>query len=333
MRVPLRPLRLHQPVRLWVPGFPYQSGSGSYVSLRQPSVKHGPVLNANQHIHILYTRDHDLNTPITTEGITVPRELHQSQYTDAAIASVEMVCGDGFMSPGGEQCVARIVEGLAISGKKVLEVGCGLGGVLVALVRNHHAGSVHGMDLETSVLERAKKRVLAAGLEKTIRLQQVMPGPFPVDDDSFDFVVCKEMLCHIEDKKSFYAELVRVIKPGGWLIGSDWLISNQATGTPAYESWRTRLKDAGLIFHFASFDETVAGFGNAGLENVQVSDNFDWINGIHDEHHERVHGSAKQALLDALGNDGYEALVVRTQNRIEAVKKGMLLHCNFRAQK
>jgi phosphoethanolamine N-methyltransferase len=263
----------------------------------------------------------------------MPGGSHQSQYNDAVIASVEMVCGDGFMSPGGEQCVARIVEGLDICGKKVLEVGCGLGGVLVALVRNHHAGSVHGMDLEASVLARAKKRVLAAGLENAIQLQQVIPGPFPVDDGSFDFVVCKEMLCHIEDKKSFYEELVRVIKPGGWLIGSDWLISNEAPGTPAYENWRAQLKDVGMIFHFASFDETVAGFNSAGLKKVAVSDNIDWITGIHDEHHERVHGSAKQALLDALGSDGYDALVQRTQNRIEAVENGTLLHCNFRAQK
>ncbi len=237
------------------------------------------------------------------------------------------------MSPGGEQSVARIVEGLDISEKKILEVGCGLGGVLVALVRNHHAGFVHGMDLEASVLAQAKKRVRAAGLESKIRLQQVVPGPFPVDDDIFDFVVCKEMLCHIEDKNSFYEELVRTIKPGGWLIGSDWLISNEAPGTAAYENWRTHLKDVGMMFHFVSPDETAAGFGNAGLKNVQVSDNIDWITGIHNEHHERVHGSAKQALLDALGSDGYEALVLRTRNRIDAVENGTLVHCNFRAQK
>ncbi len=244
-----------------------------------------------------------------------------------------MVCGEGFMSPGGERSVARIVDGLDISGKKVLEVGCGLGGVLVALARNHRAGFVHGMDLEASVLARAKKRVLTAGLEDIIRLQQIKPGPFPVDDDTFDFVVCKEMLCHIEEKQPFYEELVRTIKPGGWLIGSDWLISNEASGTLAYEQWRTHLKDVGMIFHFTSFDETVAGFGNAGLGNVQVSNNLDWITGINDEHLERVHGSAKQALLDALGSDGYDALVLRTQNRIEALENGTLLHCNFRGQK
>ncbi|MCP3690398.1 MAG: class I SAM-dependent methyltransferase, partial [Gammaproteobacteria bacterium] len=162
----------------------------------------------------------------------MPSGSQQSQYTDAVIASIELVSGEGFMSPGGEQCVARIVKGLDISGKKVLEIGCGLGGVLVTLVRNHNAGSVYGMDLEASVLARAKKRVLAAGLEDVIQLQQVTPGPFPVDDNTFDFVVCKEMLCHIKDKKSFYAELARVLKPGGWLIGSDWLISNEAPGTP-----------------------------------------------------------------------------------------------------
>jgi len=115
----------------------------------------------------------------------MPSGSHQSQYNDAVIASVEMVCGDGFMSPGGEQCVARIVEGLDICGKKVLEVGCGLGGVLVALVRNHDAGSVHGMDLEASVpdqwgqvlnLEFSKSLIILSTID-LFEIQDSRPDP------------------------------------------------------------------------------------------------------------------------------------------------------------
>ncbi len=126
---------------------------------------------------------------------------------------------------------------------------------------------------------------------------------------------------------SFYAELARVLKPVGWLI------SNEAPGTPTYETWRTHLKDAEMIFHFASPDETATGFSNAGLRHIQVSENFDCITGTHRGHHKRVHGSTKQALRDALGDDGYAVLIVRMQNRIDAIENGTLLHCNFRAQK
>ncbi|MBT4889285.1 MAG: methyltransferase domain-containing protein [Rhodospirillales bacterium] len=260
-------------------------------------------------------------------------KVHENQYSDAFIASTEMVCGEGYMSPGGDQSVARILDGLDIGGKKVLEIGCGLGGGLIALARNHHADSVHGIDLEQYVLDKAQSRIDAANLGGTVSLECVKPGPFPIANNTYDIVVCKEMLCHIEDKPSFYREILRVIKPGGYLIGSDWLSSHLSHQSEEYKNWLLHLKQAGMTFHFASHEETVEDLQNVNFENVSVTDNSRWISDINEQHIERVHGSAKQDLKSALGDDGYQALISRTQNRITALENGTLLHCNLRAQK
>ena len=53
------------------------------------------------------------------------------------------------MSPGGDAEVASVVDGLEIAGRTVLDIGCGLGGPAVALMANHRAGKVVGIDIQS----------------------------------------------------------------------------------------------------------------------------------------------------------------------------------------
>ena len=53
------------------------------------------------------------------------------------IAMLEAVWGAGFLSPGRAEEVARVVGGLDLAGKSVLDIGCGAGGIDIALVRQH----------------------------------------------------------------------------------------------------------------------------------------------------------------------------------------------------
>ncbi|MBT3558351.1 MAG: methyltransferase domain-containing protein [Rhodospirillales bacterium] len=257
----------------------------------------------------------------------------QGQYSDAVIAGIELVYGEGFLSPGGEESVHRITEGLDLEGRDVLEIGCGLGGGVVALARNHGARRVHGIDLEASVLSRARERVRATGLEDRIELEQVEPGPFPIPDASYDVVVCKEMLCHIEDKPPFYAEICRVIRPGGYLIGSDWLYDCDGPGRAAYTKWCDHLCAAGLNFFFASEEQTTREIENAGFENVELKNNSDWITNLSAQYLEKSRGPLRSELTQSLGDEGYEDIVIRAINRLEALQGGALVHCNLRARK
>ena len=69
---------------------------------------------------------------------------------------LERVWGEGWLSPGGPAEVAQLLKGMDISGKSVLDIGCGAGGVDLALVGSHGAGFVTGLDVEETVLAHYK---------------------------------------------------------------------------------------------------------------------------------------------------------------------------------
>ncbi len=98
---------------------------------------------------------------------------------DNLIEIPEAIGGEGFLSPGGPDEVARIIDGLNLRGRGVLDIGCGAGGVDLSLVRTHGAGCVTGIDLEDGGLERARELVSKAGLSDRIGLAGAWPGPLP----------------------------------------------------------------------------------------------------------------------------------------------------------
>jgi len=258
---------------------------------------------------------------------------HKNQYSDAVIASIEMVYGEGFLSPGGEPAVARIVNGIDLTGCDILEVGCGLGGVLLALVNNHGVRHVHGIDLEAAVLERATKRVEAAGIVGQVKLEQTDPGPIPVPDNNFDAVMCRAMLCHIEDKPSFYEEIIRTIRPGGYLIGSDWYLGVGAQKYQNYLMWNDSMKSSGLDFYFAEPEETIVAFENAGFDNIMLKDDTNFLTEESNGHLEKIIGPSSEALIEAIGIEGHQKIIDRTKYRIAALSCGALMHMRFQMQK
>ena len=114
--------------------------------------------------------------------------MTQDHYPPELIAMLEAVWGTGFMSPGGPDEVARIVGLHDFTGKSVLDIGCGPGGIDLALVQNHGAGFVVGIDVEDPVLTRARALVTAADLTDRIGLVKVAPGPLPFPPATCDVV-------------------------------------------------------------------------------------------------------------------------------------------------
>ena len=85
-------------------------------------------------------------------------ENHE-EYTNDLIAFLETVWGEGYLSPGGGEEVDRVLEGISLAGKKVLDIGCGAGGITMRLAATHQAGHVTGIDVEAPVLNVARKRL------------------------------------------------------------------------------------------------------------------------------------------------------------------------------
>ena len=70
---------------------------------------------------------------------TVDEELHDDGY----ITFFEEVWGSGYLSPGGPDEVARIVDGLDCVGARVLDIGCGSDGITLSLACDHGSRPGH----------------------------------------------------------------------------------------------------------------------------------------------------------------------------------------------
>lgn len=95
-------------------------------------------------------------------------------------------------------------------GKRVLDLGCRSG----ALTRHFLEGNeVVGLDVDRSALAKAE----ALGIEP---VQANVQDPLPFEDGSFDAVVAGELLEHLQFPDTLVAEIRRVLRPGGVIVGS-----------------------------------------------------------------------------------------------------------------
>lgn len=105
-----------------------------------------------------------------------------------------------------------------LSGKRVLDVGCG-GGILSDSMARKGA-NVTGIDLSTKALRVASLHALEA---ETPNLQFREVSVESLADEqpaSFDVVTCMEMLEHVPDPTSVVRACARLVKPGGWVFFS-----------------------------------------------------------------------------------------------------------------
>jgi SAM-dependent methyltransferase len=91
---------------------------------------------------------------------------------------------------------------------RVLDAGCGTGRTMDELIGY---GEVHGFDLNPLGVEHARGRGHAD--VQVARLEEI-----PYQDDSFDLVTCLDVVEHTPDDGRSLRELLRVTRPGGWLV-------------------------------------------------------------------------------------------------------------------
>ncbi|MCT2576641.1 MAG: methyltransferase domain-containing protein [Mesorhizobium sp.] len=237
------------------------------------------------------------------------------EYDDAAIRFLEALWGDGYLSPGGPDEVDRVVEGLSLKGKTILDLGCGAGGVTLDLVARHGAAHATGFDVERPVIETAKRKAAAQGLQDRVSFVQGPPGPLPFTDASFDVVFSKDALLHVRDKDALFAEIFRVLKPGGVFAASNWMISHD--GEPSADM-KTYLAAEGLSFAMASPARYAEAMRRAGFRDISVRDRNAWYSEVAREELARLKGPLYQALAAAVGG-AYVDKNIRTWEAMQKV--------------
>jgi SAM-dependent methyltransferase len=149
-------------------------------------------------------------------------------------------------------------------GRDILDVGCGDGTTAIGLARR--GGRVIGVDMAEDMIAAATAQV---GREQSdARFYVATAEGLPFEDEKFDIVLAKTILCFVTDPAPVFAEIARVLKPGGCLLigelgkWSSWAVQRRIRAWFGSRLWRrARFRTARELRLLAE---------NAGLQVIEI---------------------------------------------------------------
>jgi ubiquinone/menaquinone biosynthesis C-methylase UbiE len=129
------------------------------------------------------------------------------------------VCQSGpWRAFAGRVVLPWALQGRALQGD-VLEIGCGSGAMAASMLRANPAIRLTATDFDGAMVDVARARLGRFGDRVVVRQADATALPF--EDSSFDCVVTFLMLHHVIKWETALAEVARVLRPGGTLLGYD----------------------------------------------------------------------------------------------------------------
>jgi SAM-dependent methyltransferase len=262
---------------------------------------------------------------------TLIEDHRLNYYSDQLVAHFAEVYGEGFISPGGPAEVTRIVEGIPLAGLDVLDIGCGVGGPAATLVRECGVGHVTSIDIQPVQVERAWQYIARQGLSARVTPTLVERGPLPFAENTFDIVFSKEALNEVDDKQAIFHEIYRVLKPGGWLLASDWM-SGDGPLSDAFHIWATSMN---LPITFARLSAVQDMLAHCGFTPAALTSRTEWCRQESLRELNRMGGPLRERLLEIHQRDERILRMASAYHRtmLRLLDSGELCPAHIRAQK
>lgn len=181
---------------------------------------------------------------------------------------------------------------------RLLDVGCGRGGTVWVLRNLLRVGPIRAIDLAPQAIAFCRGEHRYPDTEFRVGDAEALP----FDDGSFDALTNVESSHCYPSIERFYAEVARVLRPGGWFLYTDLFVTDELDGR------LEALEQAGLAIEhrrdissnvLLSCDETAATHARAFAEDNQQDLMADFL------------GAPGSVLYDALKNGTQQYLVLR----------------------
>lgn len=177
-------------------------------------------------------------------------------------------------------------------GDVVLDLGSGAGiDVLIAAKKVGPKGRAIGIDMTDEMIAKARDNFFLSGLTN-VEVRKGIIEELPVDAASVDWVISNCVINLSPEKPRVFAEIARVLKPGGRLLVSDIV----AQDLPEWVLRDARLYSS-CVAGAISEEEYLQGLRDAGLVDVEVRERF-----VYDA--SQLHGFIGSELADVVESSG-----------------------------
>ncbi len=195
---------------------------------------------------------------MTTKGVVV-------QWAGYGKEETENLPEDAVLNSFG--CGNPLAFSEVREGQTVVDLGSGAGiDLLIAARKVGPSGRVIGVDMTDDMLAAARKNIAESGYSN-IEVRKGLIESLPVDDNSVDWVISNCVINLSPEKDKVFAEIKRVLKPGGQMRVSDIVVDD----LPDWVRNDERLYNT-CIGGAVGEDEYLAGLRDAGLTDVRVAE-------------------------------------------------------------
>ena len=163
-------------------------------------------------------------------------------------------------------------------GETVLDLGSGAGvDAFLAAREVGPKGRVIGVDMTPAMLDKARANVGKAGVDN-VEFREGRLESLPVDSASVDAVTSNCVINLVPDKGAVFAEVARVLKPGGRLVISDIILDGALPDAIAKDVYAY----VGCVSGAMLRDEYFGLLRRAGFDRVSVLKDIDYLAAVGD---------------------------------------------------
>ncbi|HEY5685041.1 MAG TPA: arsenite methyltransferase [Acidimicrobiia bacterium] len=224
------------------------------------------------------------------------RETVRRRYAASAVAVSEGCCGPSTVDVTGDQYSTTELSSLPADaaaaslgcgnptavaelrqGETVLDLGSGGGiDVILSARRVGSTGFAYGLDMTDEMLELARRNAAEAAVENVEFLRGLIEQ-IPLADDAVDVVISNCVINLSVDKAAVFAEMARVLRPGGRIGITDIVADDSLSPEQRAErgSW------VGCIAGALSVAEYTQGLAEAGFVDVSLTPTHEATDGLY----------------------------------------------------
>ena len=205
-----------------------------------------------------------------------PRHIHFGVFESCETFSQDILQARGVDQATLHAAIVRMIEDVVSPAKidsadTVVDAGCGIGGTALHLAKTRGC-RVIGLNISDVQIEAGRKLARSDGLEHLVEFRfSDCANEILVPSQSIDVITNIETACHFADRGKFLAECARILKPGGRIVGQDWL-ADESLSAEGYQEFIQPICESWAMVSLDTRPGYFKKFGLAELEVIEFQD-------------------------------------------------------------